>query len=231
MEEDLNQNVVPPTEPVAVTPTLLTNQPPFGSWWKVGVLVVGVLLAGSIAYAGYQYSQKQTPSVAQPTPTPVVVATPTPDLTANWKTYTDTKYGYSIKYPQGWYTYDGVVADYDLRSGENKTLSRSREHLTIQTVVWDNPSKLSTEVYISQLDSGPDAPRVVATEKVTVGGVVGIKRIENRYSITDPTTSIQPTVVVYFAHGDKTFILSAYPEDSVLINSFDQILSTFKFIG
>ena len=39
-----------------------------------------------------------SPSVSPSTVTP----TPTSDLTANWKTYTNTEYGYSIKYPPNW---------------------------------------------------------------------------------------------------------------------------------
>jgi hypothetical protein len=40
----------------------------------------------------------------QPTSTPVAVVTPspTPDPTANWKTYTNQKYFYSFKYPQSY---------------------------------------------------------------------------------------------------------------------------------
>lgn len=35
----------------------------------------------------------------EPTPTPKPVITPTPDETANWKTFENEKYGYSLKYP------------------------------------------------------------------------------------------------------------------------------------
>lgn len=39
---------------------------------------------------------------ATPTPTPLVTPTPPPDPTANWKTYTNTQYNYSLKHPVEW---------------------------------------------------------------------------------------------------------------------------------
>lgn len=103
MEENFNQNISP-VAPVEDVPTPSVNQPPLGSWWRVGILVVGVLLVGSaIFYAGYQYSQKQV-RVVYPIGIPTFLPTPTPiaDETANWKIYTNDKYNYNIKYPNNW---------------------------------------------------------------------------------------------------------------------------------
>jgi len=41
-------------------------------------------------------------SELMPTPTLEALATPTPDPMVGWKTYTNTKYGYTVKYPEGW---------------------------------------------------------------------------------------------------------------------------------
>lgn len=82
-----------------------------GNWWKIGILMVGLVLAGSIVYAGWQFSQKQTmPSVPTPTPVVQLSPSPTPDLyteasrsaTANWKTYQDPNLKYTFKYPNDW---------------------------------------------------------------------------------------------------------------------------------
>lgn len=68
----------------------------------VGILVIGVLVGGTY-YSGLIKlpSFNQTPSVII-TPSPKNIATPVPssiNSTADWKTYTNTKYGYSVKYP------------------------------------------------------------------------------------------------------------------------------------
>ncbi|MEI6477642.1 MAG: hypothetical protein WCO52_01520 [bacterium] len=41
-------------------------------------------------------------AVATATPTPTATPTATPDPTANWKVYTNTKMGFSFKYPTDW---------------------------------------------------------------------------------------------------------------------------------
>lgn len=46
--ENINQTT---SSVVETDQTSLIIKPPFESWWKVGVLVVGALLAGSITYA------------------------------------------------------------------------------------------------------------------------------------------------------------------------------------
>lgn len=201
----------------------------------LGVVVLAVVAAGAF-YLG-RTTQKptspQNPVVSEtPNPSPTSSASPTPtgiDETANWKTYTNTKEGYSIKYPLSWYARDGIVTDYDSQV-TTEQLAKTNEHLTIKIIVWDNPSKLSTEAYVSQLDAGPDAPQVTNTDKVTIGGALGIKRIENRYSIVSPTRSTQPTMVIYLAHSERIIIISAFPVDSLLIKTFKQILYSFKFL-
>lgn len=59
-------------------------------------------LGGGFVVSQYLASPKpKIEPIAQivdvPTPTPTSI--PTPDETANWKTYTNTKYGFSFKYP------------------------------------------------------------------------------------------------------------------------------------
>jgi hypothetical protein len=72
-------------------------------WLKIALFsVLGLVLVGIIALATTQISKKQAPQITiQPVPTFTPIATPTLNLdsTANWKTYTNTKYGYSIRYP------------------------------------------------------------------------------------------------------------------------------------
>ncbi len=96
----------------------------FQIWLIVGALVI--LIAGGAYYFGYDHGWEkstnsqisQTPQPISPTPSPDASPAPTgAGETANWKTYTNTKAGYSIKYPDD-YTltvdndliYDGVPA-------------------------------------------------------------------------------------------------------------------------
>lgn len=79
------------------------------NWLKIiGFSLVGFLLLSGTFYTGYLYGiQKSTiapPKLAIPTPTlaPLPTPTPTPGPTADWKTFTNTKYRYSIKIPPDW---------------------------------------------------------------------------------------------------------------------------------
>ena len=71
------------------------------------LILVGILVI-AVAVSGAYYMGTRKPATV-PSPTPVVTssspsdASPAPNgagETANWKTYTNTKLGYEIKYPQ-----------------------------------------------------------------------------------------------------------------------------------
>ena len=63
-----------------------------------GLAVIVVIASGTYYVAGLNYKQPNPPI-----PTPYAQqATTTPDPTTDWKTYTNTRYGISIKYPREW---------------------------------------------------------------------------------------------------------------------------------
>lgn len=62
------------------------------------LLLISVFIAGFFAYQTQNLVSELTK--LQPTSTPIVEATPTPDPTVNWKTYTDNKLNISFKYPE-----------------------------------------------------------------------------------------------------------------------------------
>jgi hypothetical protein len=80
--------------------------------------LLGVILVGGLVVAGFQVrkSQQQVLITLTPTPSlsiiPTEPITPTPtlkpastiafDQTADWKTYTNTKHNFSVKYPIDW---------------------------------------------------------------------------------------------------------------------------------
>lgn len=70
-------------------------------------VILGLVLLAGAVYAGIQIERKELLSRFENLETPPAelkedLITPTPDLTANWKTYTNEKYGYSFKYPSDW---------------------------------------------------------------------------------------------------------------------------------
>jgi hypothetical protein len=66
--------------------------------------ILGIVLAAGLVFVGIQVGKKQAGPVTQPTPTAVVtpiptMPTPTPEPTGDWKTHTNAKCGFTIKYP------------------------------------------------------------------------------------------------------------------------------------
>ncbi|MBI4035555.1 hypothetical protein HY383_01275 [Candidatus Daviesbacteria bacterium] len=62
------------------------------------LVLIGILVLTAVAGGAYYLGKSQ---VTKPQPQNPVVVSPTPDETANWKTYT-SQYGYSFKYPESW---------------------------------------------------------------------------------------------------------------------------------
>jgi len=76
------------------------NATPAGRQGFTPILIV--LIIAILGVAGY-FSYKIYKSPIQPAtqPTTSLVPSATPDITANWKTYTNNQYGFELKYPQG----------------------------------------------------------------------------------------------------------------------------------
>lgn len=203
------------TLPVEETPPSVANKVPFGGWWKVGILAVGVLLAGSIAYAGYQYSQKQTPSITQPTPTPIAVTTPISDETANWKTYTSSDNSYLIKIPPTW---NSLNCSYSVIFDPNPPSSCAT----------DSPGTLSISVSNktgeSLVEIGKEF-KVVTRNPLSIGGEQGEKVVTEKVEAAPGANNI---IIAAVAHKGKVYTFNL--QDTIQERIFDQILSTFKFL-
>lgn len=98
-----------PTSPLSSITPVDPEKPVSKIWlWIVGgILLLGVGIVGGVVLGKQLYSVSQPQPISQPNPSPIVESTPAPDSTAsqasnsdlaNWKTYTNTKYGYSLKY-------------------------------------------------------------------------------------------------------------------------------------
>lgn len=67
-------------------------------WLKISLFsLLGLLLTISFLFAGYKMRQG---GIRLPAPT-------TQNLTADWETYINQKYGYSIKHPRKWFALGG----------------------------------------------------------------------------------------------------------------------------
>jgi len=103
--EALAKEESPPVSPVIQAPPVLNTEKHKS---KLPILIIGIiiflLLVGSAA-GFYIFKQQNLKTAVKPTPAPIVQKqTPTqaPDPTANWKTYTNSKYHFTMDYPTDW---------------------------------------------------------------------------------------------------------------------------------
>lgn len=189
------------------------------------LIVVFVLLGGGLFYAGYQYSQKQTLPIAQPTSTPVAVITPTPDPTANWKIYSYPLF--SLRLPSEWKNIK--------ENGPTQFLNYSGDSGREFDSQLDK-GKLKIEIYTE--NTNLDLKNYVTKQKAVSREARGADwswsefttAVDNQPAIKVKTPT--PGFIIYTQHPSQTIILTiAFALDfDNYSNLADQILSTFKFL-
>ncbi|MDO8639116.1 MAG: hypothetical protein Q7R43_06075 [Candidatus Daviesbacteria bacterium] len=193
----------------------------------VGIVVVALAVGG---YLLYQNQVKPVPIVA---PQPIAQTSTSPDETANWKTYTNTKYGYSIKYPNDWHIIlpgkDGDksiniqnYSESEITQQEQQSMSLNPDKLSVTIGVYDEKAIHSISLdnwlktnghYVSTIYGSP-----TSTEYIEVSGLKILKLLYQN--------SLQFYIL---SNGKNVFYVYYTPNNTSLINTFNQILSTFRF--
>ena len=105
MEDQTTQNPIQISDPLPIPVSSPSPKTPI----IPSLLVLLVILLGSTAFLYYQNQQLKSMLASYQTPVASPTPTVTPDLMADWKTYTNTKYGFSIKYPEKYTGGEGTV--------------------------------------------------------------------------------------------------------------------------
>lgn len=200
------------------------------------LVLIGILLASFVGAGGYYLYQTKTKDaqiITAPQPSP---ESQVKDETANWKTYINKKYKFTIKYPESWY-----VSEY--MPGSPLILLFDRNPVpkdTILTHPWqeftitvDNlyPSKIFTEIGTIK---GEVVDKVeYGRTNITKTDFKGLSAIKS-YLETPTFSGLEgsPSTSIYFNYSSNGWVIR-YPNinyngehDSL----YDQILSTFKFL-
>ncbi|MBI4039700.1 hypothetical protein HY388_02625 [Candidatus Daviesbacteria bacterium] len=217
---------------------------------QAGLILVG-LVAMILGVAGTFVWQQVSRQVAMPKPASSAVPTPTtiPNPTANpdsipiksgsigadWKTYTNTKLGYSLKYPPNW--------ENDLDHGPGSSLhpplpnespGGGVDYLFSGISVYEinkeyNPEGLSFEEYVEKdRVQGEGVSRTV--KKLSIDSLEGLEVTQ----FWEDLSQSYPFKSAYIKHNSKIYTIrleqnGSFPEVRIHVNTFDQILSTFKF--
>lgn len=212
MENQTNQNPIPEPTPPMVSPVELPK--PKNNY--ILVIFLSVLLIFTILIASFFYFQVQKLSKelskyqTQTTPTPTASQAPNGDL-ANWKTYVDSLYEYSIKYPSNMVleqiTNDPFYSSYvNFKNGNDFFSVRAREGS-----VQDETDQIRAQT------EGHVVTELIRNETLQIGGVTA-------------------TFLEYTFEGknnNRSTLIIPSGKNVIVINAqsdiFDQILSTFQF--
>ena len=232
--EQPNTEIPTPPQPENIQSVPVSPPPQKSKLPMVLVVVVLLILFTSIGIVlGKYVLNPTTPPVEKlilPSPSPAEASakagTPTPASTvytegtrsANWKTYTNPKYNYSIKYPNNLLTKVSTTENqltftespegqwlYDL-SVENNS-----KNLTLNDIKQQELDKLG----ISKTDIQPEINEITTQNaKFQILHVISAK--QKPFAIAVAFTIKGTNIYYFYANSNK--------------EQFDQILSTFKFL-
>ena len=182
----------------------------------------GYLLKNELPNQNNFQSQATTPM----TSTTQTTVPPT-DVTANWQTFTDNQYGFSLKYPPGWNIYASTSSSYIALSPSSTSVG-----VWFSVGFYPNPQKMTSAEFVSstlqsaQSEGQPiyfnsELPVMVASSSAEELDGVSL------FGTTDKSDQ------VYIAHdSDVLAIELGYTPDtsSSSVATLRQILETITFI-
>jgi hypothetical protein len=153
------------------------------------------------------------------------------DETADWETYENTKYGYSLKYPKDWFLYDKGFLNVETKKYELPQKTVFIDDKEIEDIPSGSDYPLAA-VTINVEDEEFDFNEVkqdssIAFSTVEVAGEEALKGISKKASDFDQSYG----TYYYINHNSKGYIISWPNEDASgkHDSTYDKILETFQF--
>ncbi len=200
-------------------------------WITILAMALFVLLSlAAVAFLYYQNQQLKTMLASyQASPTPSA----TPDVTANWKTYTSAKANYSLKYPDSWPVVQIPVSAGCETCIENIHFSPSY-----------NPQSADSDLAIVLVFKDSRIKTLDDYKNIIIKGDSSIVNVLDTVVGTEKAVSyklsggIPPLPIIEYIVVKNNFYYVIRLVDSKETNknltqnqtTFDQILSTFRFL-
>jgi len=224
MEPQVNNN--PTLQTPSITPPLPSkNNTPL-------IIILSTLLLGffgTTTYLAYQNNlvKQELVSLQQEVNQPTPTKTLTPDPTADWETYTNNQYLFSISYPPQYVVTDNLPQN-PSEWKPNKTLNFTNDSIPEQPTLivevnpWGYGPIFYTQKYTLKLAS--DKLEIVSKEDLDT------KSIEESTGEPVSTTYIGTTAIEQNNNRIMFQLMIADLDNDKLEDELDQILSTFQFI-
>jgi len=205
--------------------------------------ILVVLTLGLIVYLIFQNQklQKQvlnppvSPTVQTPSPTPKTVSSISisPNETASWKTYTNTKIGLSLMYPNNWDSFTNKYFENNTVFGPQETIDEYRQRV-------NNPKYDMVSCYLCvslTIGSTEDAPMTDEVRNVKEENIFLDSHDAKKYTITykSDTPYISKgdklVLIVLKLNNQKVSLSIIDDQNDEIIAIYYKILSTIKFIS
>ncbi|MEX2028197.1 MAG: hypothetical protein WD988_01720 [Candidatus Curtissbacteria bacterium] len=221
------------------------------------IIIFALAIVGLVTGGAYYYG-KNSSKHTQPFTQQVTLnssSSPAADETADWKTYTNAKYKFSIKYPE-----DFKISEYTNEEDQTFTFSITNQQAERERGI--DPDKISisvipggkdfqrkdfyyggyewTKSVVDALSKTPDGTSkehkyddITKTNNITTGTFTGV-RYKSIPSNRVPHEGIAQLNVALL-DNERTFLIAGYTGDDQLIftkpytDIFDKVVSTFKF--
>ena len=178
----------------------------------------------------------ETASAAGATTDVTPAPSSTPTSTSDWKTFTNTDYGFSFQYPAGWYldvhgshrdtTMDYIaISNYPTRPSEVATPAADLSWMELYVV--PNPAGLSLGDWVTQFHAMPGEPtdRVASSQDITVAGRAGIEQ-----TVVEGYAPVAvPAYEHYFALTKEVLVASGPAAESPWLPTYKQIVNSLVF--
>ncbi len=232
----------PVSQSIAQQPVIVAQQPTApekksgNTFNKILLALVVVILIAGVGCGGYYLGTKQSNSSMQQSAKPIVTlvptATPTPDPTASWSTYTNDKYGYSVKYPSALTTHeDNTYYHYvDFKTPSNEPVLPT----FLTAVISDTFNAKDIAVYNYMSSDFINLFSTMQNGQSTTSGGATFTKLPDTIVNGQSALTIEVATGTYKQHrvyvksnGNIYMISNSYttPEE---LNNFALFLSTFK---
>ncbi len=206
------------------------HRPILGGAFLIIALALSIL-AGRLLFANYWPNTDEPMVVTTQTPTASVAGVP-----ADWKTYTNTQYGFELKYPVNLELYEKKQSTFVSLIIDTPELIDQIKRIEegpgggaplptfLLTVSYDPDGKLRVESKCPTLEDGKSS---TATQ-VTIGGVQALQCVD--LARVAHNSERGPWLTTTFRNGPYHLWFSSGNYSDNEKQTYDQILSTFKFI-
>lgn len=209
---------------------------------KILIVILAVLSVALASVLGYQ-------KLTQPETNQPIVAIS--DETADWKTYTNDQYGFEMKYPENWFSYESegmeVISTFSKESYEKYNFSAPDGQKLGESygLIWINfPNKpleqflllVEKSIDIQKQSSSPYRIANNITEDLNIDGLKGYRIYYDGKSFFRFENGEKSVNIVYLLAGKENENIIRMEggfrgsKSDEYARIFDQMLSTFKFI-